>query len=300
MRIPAPVLSLVASATDRNPPVTPTDTARRPEDVSTFVLTFAHHDVRIGTAYSRRMPAQPVAVRIDRASPVPLYHQVAEQLSAAIADGRLQPGERFENELALGERLRLSRPTVRRAIQEMVDQGLLVRRRGLGTRVANRKVHRRFELSSLYDDLARAGRTPRTAVLSHEIAEDERAAAALDLPAGTAMLSVVRLRSAGDTPLAILRNWLPPAYADIGREELEQTGLYAALRRRGVVPVVARQSIGARMPAAAERRHLLIRGTQPLLTMTRMAFDADGDAVEFGDHCYRAEDYTIDVLLDQR
>ena len=105
-----------------------------------------------------------VAVSIDRESPVPLYHQLAEQLSAAISDGTLQPGDPFENEVALAQRLGLSRPTVRRAIQEMVDQGLLVRRRGLGTRVANRKVHRRAELTSLFDDLRRAGRTPQTRV----------------------------------------------------------------------------------------------------------------------------------------
>ena len=99
------------------------------------------------------MSAQQLEVVIDRESPVPLYHQLAEQLTAAVDDGRLQPGDPFENEVALATRLSLSRPTVRRAIQKMVDQGLLVRRRGLGTRVANRKVHRKARLSSLFDDL---------------------------------------------------------------------------------------------------------------------------------------------------
>ena len=246
------------------------------------------------------MSAQLVPVDIDRASPVPLYHQLAGQLSAAISSGRLQPGDAFENEVALGHRLHLSRPTVRRAIQELVDQGLLVRRRGLGTHVANRKVHRNVELSSLYDDLERAGREPRTTVLALDLVEDERAAQALDLPADGPLLSMTRLRSAGDAPLAILQNWLPPAYADITKEELETRGLYAVLRQRGVRPVVARQCIGARMPTPVERRHLAIRGTQPLLTLTRMAFDAGGNAVEFGDHVYRAEDYSIDLMLDER
>ena len=53
----------------------------------------------------------PVDVRIDRETPVPLYHQLAEQLSAAIARGDLQPGDAFENEVAMAERLGLSRPT---------------------------------------------------------------------------------------------------------------------------------------------------------------------------------------------
>jgi len=244
--------------------------------------------------------AIPVDLRIDRSSPIPLYHQLAEQLRAAVMDGRLEPGDPFENEMAMCERLGLSRPTVRRAIQEMVDQGLLVRRRGVGTTVANRKVHRRFELSSLYDDLKRAGRSPHTVVIDLEVVKDARAAGALDLDEGSELLSITRLRLVEDQPLALMRNWLPPAYLDIGRDELEATGLYDALRTRGAKPVVARQSIGARMPTTIERRHLRLRGGQPVLTMTRMAFDIAGKAVEFGDHSYRAEDYALEMVVDER
>lgn len=246
------------------------------------------------------MPAKQLEVVIDRESPVPLYHQLAEQLTAAVDDRRLEPGDPFENEVALAQRLSVSRPTVRRAIQEMVDQGLLVRRRGLGTTVANRKVHRKARLSSLYDDLQAEGREPHTRVLSLEVRTDERAAAALDLEPEAELLSVVRVRLAGDLPLARMHNWLPPAHSDITREDLEEQGLYALLRRRGVKPVVAQQSIGARMPTAEERRELDLGTGHPVLTMTRMAFDAAGAAIEFGDHAYRAEDYTIDLMLDER
>jgi GntR family transcriptional regulator len=97
-----------------------------------------------------------------------------------------------------------------------------------------------------------------------------------------------------------MTNWLPPGLSDLTREELEGQGLYASLRDRGVKPVVAQQNIGARMPTSLERRHLEIRGSQPVLTMTRMAFDASGHAVEFGDHSYRASDYTIDLMVDER
>lgn len=238
---------------------------------------------------------------IDRSSPVPLYHQLAEQLASPIYDGRMQPGDPFENEVAVAERLGLSRPTVRRAIQELVDQGLLIRRRGLGTTVSNRKIHRRFGLSSLWDDLVREGREPRTEVLEVRTEEDEVAASAMDLPEDTPLLHVVRVRYAGDVALAVMHNWLPPTHSEIREEELRSTGLYAALRERGVKPVVAHQSIGARMPTAAERRQLGIKGgAQPVLTMTRTAFDAAGLPVEYGNHCYRASDYTIDLMVDER
>jgi GntR family transcriptional regulator len=245
--------------------------------------------------------AKPVDVRIDRATPVPLYHQLAEQLRAAITDGRLEPGDSFENEVAMADRLGLSRPTVRRAIQELVGQGLLLRRRGLGTTVAGRQIHRRAELTSLFDDLRREGAgDPHTEVLVHEFVTDDVAAAALGLPADTPLLRLVRLRRDGERPLAILQNWLPPAYSDITTEELERDGLYALLRARGGKPVVAHQRIGARQPSASERKHLNLTPSQPVLTMTRSAFDAVGNPVEYGDHCYRAQDYSIEVTLDER
>lgn len=245
--------------------------------------------------------AVPVDVRIDRSTPIPLYHQLAQQLREAITSGILEPGDAFENEIAMADRLGLSRPTVRRAIQELVAQGLLLRRRGLGTTVARRQIHRRAELTSLYDDLKRVGEAdPSTTVLSIGTVESERAATALSMPADTPLLEIVRLRRAGGAPLAILHNWLPPAYGDITADELEGSGLYALLRNRGARPVVAHQQIGARVPTAGERRHLNLRASQPVLTMTRSAFDAVGNPVEFGDHSYRAQDYSIEVMIDER
>ena len=87
---------------------------------------------------------------------------------------------------------------------------------------------------------------------------------------------------------------------DLSREELEATGLYDALRTRGAKPVVARQSIGARMPTPAGAPAPRSPGGHPVLTMTRMAFDVAGRAVEFGDHSYRAEDYALDMVVDER
>ena len=77
---------------------------------------------------------------LDRSGPIPLYFQVAQKIEKAIMDGDLAAGSRLENEVSLGDRLGLSRPTVRRAIQDLVDKGLLVRRRGIGTQVVHGQV----------------------------------------------------------------------------------------------------------------------------------------------------------------
>ena len=95
---------------------------------------------------------------VDRSSPVPLYFQVAQYLEDAIHSGAVPTGTLFQNEVDLAASLGLSRPTMRRAMQHLVDKGLVVRRRGIGTRVVQPKLRRPLELTSLYDDLAAAGR----------------------------------------------------------------------------------------------------------------------------------------------
>jgi len=242
-----------------------------------------------------------IPVVIDRASPVPLYHQLAEQLTAAIENGMLKPGDAFENELALAGRLDLSRPTVRRAISELVSRGLLVRRRGIGTTVASQVIHRRDELTSLYDDMQRRGQQPTTQVLRFAPNSfDTKAAEALGLPAETPLLFIERLRLAGTVPTALMQNWLPPTFSDLTREQLEDASLYAVLRARGIRPVIAHQVIGARKPTAAERRLLGLASGDPLLTMSRQAYDSSGNAVEYGDHCYRYDQYAFDVTVHDR
>ena len=100
--------------------------------------------------------ADPVAalsvITIDRTSPVPLYFQLAQHFEAAIRSGALKVGSRLDNEVQLAERLGLSRPTVRAAFQYLSNKGLVVRKRGAGTLVANERIDRDVELTSLYDD----------------------------------------------------------------------------------------------------------------------------------------------------
>ena len=81
-------------------------------------------------------------IRLDRSSPVPLYFQVAQHLEHMIESGELPMGTRLENETDLAGKLGLSRPTMRRAIEYLVDRGLLVRKRGIGTQVVHAKITR--------------------------------------------------------------------------------------------------------------------------------------------------------------
>ena len=238
---------------------------------------------------------------LDRTGPVPLYFQISSRLERAIREGVIPAGARLENEIAIGERLGLSRPTVRRAIQELVDKGLLVRRRGVGTQVVQARVSRPVELTSLHEDLVRGGHQATTRVLSVEQVEaDEDAAARLQLAPGTPITRIRRLRSADGTPMAILENLLPPQYADITRDDLERHGLYEILRARGTTIKIANQTIGARRAHGDEPQLLDVPKGGPLLTMNRVAFDQGGRVIEAGHHCYRPDLYSFETTLVAR
>lgn len=235
---------------------------------------------------------------LDRTGPVPLYYQVSSRLERAIRDGVILPGARLENEISIGERLGLSRPTIRRAIQELVDKGLLVRRRGIGTQVVQGQVTRPVELTSLYEDLRSARHEPGTRVLEfglHPAADD--VAKALGVTPGSDIVYIRRQRSTDGVPVAILENHLPPAFADLSPMLLEQQGLYQLLRSKGVTIRVANQRIGARAATVEEADLLGIHAGGALLTMERVAFDDAGRAIEHGDHCYRPDLYSFETTL---
>src|SRR5439155_10630103 len=137
--------------------------------------------------------------------PTPLYFQLAGAIESAITAGALPAGSRLDNELLLAEQHGLSRPTVRRAVQELVDKGLLVRKRGVGTQVMQPHVRRSVELTSLYEDLTRGGEAPTTKVLSVDrIPAPADVAAELDLEAGEEIVALRRLRFTRGEPLALM------------------------------------------------------------------------------------------------
>jgi DNA-binding GntR family transcriptional regulator len=237
-------------------------------------------------------------VRLDHGSPVPLYHQAAQALEAAIEDGRLPRGSKLEGEVELATRLGISRPTMRAAMKQLVDKGLLVRRRGIGTMVAPRPVRRPVALTSLFDDLKEAGREPQTRLISLErVPCPPDVAEHLGLEPNAPVVRFDRLRVAGSDPIALMHNVVPEGLLEIREADLERTGLYELFRSGGVSPNVATQRVGARKAGAKEAELLEMEPGDPVLTMTRIAYDANGRPIEYGSHSYPAESYWFEMML---
>ncbi len=235
---------------------------------------------------------------VDRSSAVPLHHQVSQHLELSIQSGDIPHGSLLGNEVALAKLLGLSRPTVRRAIQQLVDKGLVVRRRGVGTRVVQPKVRRSLELTSLHDDLTRSGRVPTTDVITlDQVAAPADVAGLLGVPPGDRVARLVRLRRAESRPIAKMTNYLPSKVGEFEPADLEERGLYDLLRQRGIHLHSATQMIGARNATAAEARLLAEPRGAPLLTMERITYDDRGVAVEYGTHVYAASRYSFEIDL---
>lgn len=111
-------------------------------------------------------------------------------------------------------------------MQHLVDKGLVIRRRGIGTRVVKPKLRRPLELTSLYDDLTRAGRRPTTETLSFQTIEAaDDIAERLEVPEGTPVLALIRLRRADGEPITKLTHYLPEHIATFAEGDLAEHGL---------------------------------------------------------------------------
>jgi GntR family transcriptional regulator len=238
-------------------------------------------------------------ITLERNSPVPLYYQVAQAIEHAINTGALAPGDRLENELSLTSRLGLSRPTARQAIQELVKKGLLVRKRGVGTQVVRSQFRRDERLSSLNEDIVKAGKTPSTRLLKFYVGTlDQDVRDAIDAAAvtDTEFIKLRRLRLADDVPLAILTNYLPARF-EITEADMQSKSLYACLRALGVNLKIAHQQISARLMTEEEAELLDEETPAACLTVDRLAYDDVGQFVEFGRHMYHAAHYAIQSSL---
>ncbi|MFT0762325.1 GntR family transcriptional regulator [Scrofimicrobium sp. R131] len=232
-------------------------------------------------------------IELDRSSSTPLHAQISEPLERLILAGTIPMNTLIEDEVSMAKRLNVSRPTTRRALQDLVNRGLLTRRRGIGTRVTPSQVHRPVGLTSLNSDLQKAGFETSTDILSYEVRlAGAKEAELLQCEEGIEIVRVERVRFSNGEPLALLVNLLP---GDISPTltELSEGGLYDCMRARGVVLSTAQHRVGARNASDREAQILSMHKGEAVLTMKQTVFDKNGRAVEYGSHIYNPTLYQL-------
>jgi GntR family transcriptional regulator len=227
---------------------------------------------------------------LDRSSPMPLYRQLRRSLRDAIDQDVLVPDDSLPAERDIAIDFGVSRITVRKAIEGLVDEGLLDRRHGAGTFVASRIQKNMAALSSFSEDIATRGWTASSQWLSKtEATVTPSESLALGLPPETVVYRFDRIRFAEEKPLAlekaIVPAWCLPSMEAVG------ASLYAAMEQSNNRPTKALQRLQAIAFNSEQARLLGVSPGDPGLFIERRGYLEDGRIVEVTRSYYRGDAY---------
>ncbi len=223
----------------------------------------------------------------------PRYQQLFRRLEGAIRSGALPPGTALPPERDIADMTGLSRVTVRKAMQPLVEAGLITQRRGSGTIIAERvpKVEQSLSiLTSFTEDMARRGLRAGSRWLERGIfPPSPEEMMALGLAADAQVARITRLRLAGSEPMAIERASLP--FDVLPDPAVVETSLYQVLERDDHRPVRALQRISAINLAEDDADLLHVRTGAAGLKIERTSYLPGGRVVEFTRSIYRGDAY---------
>ena len=220
----------------------------------------------------------------------PLYLQLARNLRNHIASGEIDPGSALPSERDLSEITGMSRVTVRKGIDQLIEEGVLFRKQGSGTFVAKRIEAPGSALSGFSDDARARGEDPGVVwMMKTFAAPTEEEATALGIPTSARVVRLGRIRLSGGEPLAIEHAVVPAEFLP----DLSRLGdsLYEALEENGVRPVSGTQRIRAALATPTEAGMLCIQEKAEVLRIERLTRTDDGRAIEFTRSAYRGDRY---------
>ena len=227
---------------------------------------------------------------LDESSAQPLYQQLQRALRGAIENGIIGPDDALPPERDLAEMLKVSRITVRKAIDELVEDGLLIRKQGSGTFVSNRVEKNFAKLTSFSEDMRARGRQPRSVWMNRaEGTVTPEESLTLRSSPGTPVFRFHRIRYADDAPMAI--EYATVIASCLSSLDDVSTSLYEALERTGNRPVRALQRLRAVLLTAEQAKLLKAQEGEAGLLVARVGYLKDGRAVEYSQSWYRGEIY---------
>lgn len=245
------------------------------------------------------------SLRVNRRAEAPLFKQIAAQLRAQIADGKLHFGDVMPGERELAESFRVSRMTLRAAIDELVDEGLLTRQRGRGTVVAHMRINKQAQVlgfMSFSEEMRARGFAPSSRVLDFKSEVANAAVAAqLDLPLGAQVIFLKRVRLANGEPMALERCYVPyERFKRLLEFDLAARSLYDIMEHEfDTRPTLCEETVEAIALSAPEARDLDCKRGAPALLVTRVTRDARGALIEAEQTLYRSDRYRM-VFIRER
>lgn len=243
---------------------------------------------------------------IDPTSAIPKYHQLANILRQQIDNGDFQPHDTIPSERLLEQHYKLSRPTIRQAVDLLSRQGYLYRVHGKGTFVSPPKLQKgMLELTSFSEDMRNRGLEPGQKIIEFgyvkpnsevrrqlEITDDEKK-----------VLRIKRLRYGDGKPMGLQDSFLSlDSSQAVTREEIEEKGsIYVILQEKfGIYPTEADETLEVTLATSEEAELLDISEGSPLLLNERILWSQNRKAIEFVRILYRGDRYKYLVRLTRK
>jgi len=238
-------------------------------------------------------------LRIDHHNRIPLHLQVENLVRDLIEKPIYKKGKLLPKEVDMANQLGISRNTVRQAISKLVIEGLLERKKGVGTKVTNKNINTKLKSwMSFTQEMNNKG----ISFINYEIKVEKvkatkEVAEALEIAENTEVLKLSRLRGDDEGPFVQFVSWLHPRIGLTGKEDFTRP-LYQILEKDfSAIIDLSREEIKATIPEKTISEKLKIKETTPILKRIRKVYDPGKRPLEFCIGYYKADkfSYTIDI-----
>jgi len=239
-------------------------------------------------------------IGLDRRSFVPYYRQIANQVKELIQSGGIAPGQGFWSEGEIGQRLGVSKMTVRQAFQVLRADGLLVVEKGKRPTVGSKRIHKDFQkLRGFSEEMSRSGLRASSKLLAAEyIFPDAQTSQALSLSKGEKVYKIVRLRFANDEIVGLEVTHVPARlFPDLLKQDLGANSLYSIIEKRYNVRLAwSHEELKAVLAKKEEAKLLRVARSSPLFSMRRTVYNAEDEPIEYGHSLFRGDRYSATVI----
>jgi GntR family transcriptional regulator len=245
--------------------------------------------------------------------PLPKYHQIYLVLCEQLQEGKFEEG--LPGELALMKQFSVARVTIRRALQQMAEEGLIKREPGRGTKPVKPEASshansahevagsgsQQARLTGLLENLVTMGLRTSVKVLSVQtLLAPKDIQDKLQVAASDRVQKAERVRNTREGPLSHITTWVPEAIAKgFGKRELAQKPILVLLEEAGVKVGRAEQTISARLADAEMARHLDVPVGSALLSVRRLIYDDQDHPIQWLLGLYRPDRYEYQMQLSR-
>lgn len=248
------------------------------------------------------MEANPIlSANLSQDNNIPLYFQLENLIKRCISSGLVKPGDLLPSEAELCRSFGISRSTVRQAIGELEEEGLVIRHQGKGTFIAEPKLHRRSEnIYSFTSEANAMGLHPSSTLVDFAVikpAEDLRRM--LELQSGDIpVYRFTRIRRVDGIPLMLETSYYPTyVYPNLTPELLKTHSVYSLLYERGIVPVSAVDTYEAVRLEASEAALLETRAGSAGFSHQRITRSENGEVFELTQSVMRGDRTKLEIVM---